>query len=584
MGRLIESISELEGKCWTLQPHTLNKSDRCADGQLVESSVKYSEYQFDSESAAELEQRYYYVLRERLTNEHLVGQYQYKYGQLQFELKLYEMLEFVQRCLTSGICHNKEDSSEPMYRLAKEQLEDWIAALFVYYRKTDNFSEKLKTQCYNSLMLLSQEYLKIATLEDRLFLLNQALRCPSGASTYIASLIEVPNPIPFLSTNYEHGKELVDYAVTVISTILSPILGREKFVSSSSQQQSGQSTPSSGNKSKAEPWLLVDTDFEDELVNVSPGEITEFDLINFLQQVPFEELLEFMSSIQVTQEESSLEQLAQCTEVHMMKLFAFNTHLISILRRGLQSFNCLRFKELTLVIASMIKQIIGHIGTAWGWCKAKFTTQDQALLVRLQVEFDSFMLRSIMAILSTNRRGVWPLLAKIEFTGISEAMLWHILWVVYNNGVDDNAELSGLCPYMSANYWKDKFASYCQWKFVFFKKLSTFSVEEATGLMDFFANMATSRDERLDAEFLVEVVRRIAEICLLKKCYLEGSAPENGGTGLAITNQEFYLLKGNICLVNLLNQFKSLTTVLLQFINEQNGETNILTEVTSINK
>ena len=154
--RLIESISELESKCWTQKQRTLVKSDRCADGQLVESKHQYQEFNFDTESASELDQRYYYVLRERLTNDHIVGQYQHKFYQLKFELMLWEMLELVQRCTQAGHSHqdSEEEANEPSFRLAKEHLQDWIAALFVYYRKTDCFNQQLKIQCYDSLILL----------------------------------------------------------------------------------------------------------------------------------------------------------------------------------------------------------------------------------------------------------------------------------------------------------------------------------------------------------------------------------------------------------------------------------------------
>lgn len=162
VSQLIDSIHELESKCWTLKKRSLLTSDRCSDGQLVESHHEYRQYTFDDASASELNSRYYYLLRERLTNDHIVGQFQYKYGQIKFELMLVEMLELVQRVEASGITgavpreHDQEmdDSLEPTIRLAKEQLQDWIAALFVYYRKTECFNEQLKAQCTDSLILL----------------------------------------------------------------------------------------------------------------------------------------------------------------------------------------------------------------------------------------------------------------------------------------------------------------------------------------------------------------------------------------------------------------------------------------------
>ncbi|OTF71337.1 hypothetical protein BLA29_009259, partial [Euroglyphus maynei] len=265
------------------------------------------------------------------------------------------------------------------------------------------------------------------------------------------------------------------------------------------------------------------------------AELTENDIICYLSRVPFREMLHFMSLINNNDDDDDNNNSS--TETSMIRLFAFSTRLIQIFRNGLQNYNCLRFKRLTLYLASMIKQIIKTISDNWRWCKEKFTTKDQALLIRLQVEFDHFMLRSIMAILSTNRRGVWPLLAKIDFEGISEPMLWNILWVVYQNGRNESNEMANnLCPYMSSNYWKDKFRNHVQWKFIFIEKLSILSLEEASGLLDFFYNMAISRskyessiiqsdlsssslDTQYVDDFFREIIERFAEICLLRKLY-----------------------------------------------------------------
>src|SRR5699024_4549186 len=111
-----------------------------------------------------------------------------------------------------------------------------------------------------------QEYLKIATFEDRLLLLNHIQRCPAGSSPQLARLIDIPSPLPYRTTNVEYGQRLVNYAVTVIATILSPILEREKFIGGSSrliQQQQPKNSPST---SKAvdvlDPWCLIDVDYE----------------------------------------------------------------------------------------------------------------------------------------------------------------------------------------------------------------------------------------------------------------------------------------------------------------------------------
>lgn len=191
------------------------------------------------------------------------------------------------------------------------------------------------------------------------------------------------------------------------------------------------------------------------------------------------------------------------------------------------------------------------------------------------------MLRSIIAILSTNRRGVWPLLAQIDFVGISEPMLWHILWVVYSNGHDElHDQSSGLSPYMSINYWKDKYSKHSRWKFVFMEKLAIFSAEEAGGLLQFLYNMSLCSDEKQSKEFLVEIITRLFEICLCKQPIPVANSPRHiVDSSLGIKNQSYYTEKGFHYLVKLLNRFRSLISILLQLIDKMNNKSDCFVEV-----
>lgn len=161
-------------------------------------------------------------------------------------------------------------------------------------------------------------------------------------------------------------------------------------------------------------------------------------------------------------------------------------------------------------------------------------------------------------------------MANIDFVGISEPMLWHILWVVYSNGRDELLDQSsGLSPYMSTNYWKDKFSNQSRWKFVFIEKLSTFSQDEANGLLAFLYNMAVSCNDKQSKDFLVEIVTRIAEICLFEEsnnCNPE--SPKHLIDSKNNSNQSLYSAKGIACLSNLLNKYRSLIPVLFQLIDQ----------------
>lgn len=129
----------------------------------------------------------------------------------------------------------------------------------------------------------------------------------------------------------------------------------------------------------------------------------------------------------------------------------------------------------------------------WEKCKCHFSDQDPALILRLQVEYDHFILRAIASILSTQRYGVWKFISVIKFDGVSEAMMWHIIWVIYNNGRDEIDDLNGLCPYFSDAYWKAKFNEPAM-KYLFQEKLPTLSVSESECLLISLKNMVISRE------------------------------------------------------------------------------------------
>lgn len=133
--------------------------------------------------------------------------------------------------------------------------------------------------------------------------------------------------------------------------------------------------------------------------------------------------------------------------------------------------------------------------------------------MRLQVEYDHFILRSVVTILSSQRFGVWKFVSAIPFYGVTESMMWHIVWVFYNNGRDEIDELGGLCPYFSDLYWKSKFNEPAM-KYLFREKLPSLSPSEAQCLLRSLANMILSRDYT-EIEFVNTIATEIFEISFL---------------------------------------------------------------------
>lgn len=128
------------------------------------------------------------------------------------------------------------------------------------------------------------------------------------------------------------------------------------------------------------------------------------------------------------------------SEVNMFKLLAVSTRIVQILKQGLSTFNCMRFKKLTDQITIMIKYVSGvtllaehslnlkrlslrktvqAVSKFWLNCKNNLNSEDQALILRLQVEYDHFILRAVTTILASQRSGVWKFISVIPYDGVT---------------------------------------------------------------------------------------------------------------------------------------------------------------------
>ncbi|CAG2110406.1 unnamed protein product, partial [Medioppia subpectinata] len=209
----------------------------------------------------------------------------------------------------------------------------------------------------------------------------------------------------------------------------------------------------------------------------------------------------------------------------------------------------------------MIRRTVLAVSDLWVSCKNEFMSGDQAMILRLQVEFDHFMLRSMIAILTTNRQGVWTFLSVFPFDGVSESMMWHILWVVYNNGRDELDELGGLCPYFSVSYWKNKFQEVTV-QYLFKEKLSSLTISESQNLLCLLYNMSISRNESTEKEYISTIIKEIFEISL-QSPQLSDNMTE----------------KGKHILVKLITRYNSLFKVLIRQLLEHDSNNEACIEL-----
>ena len=203
--------------------------------------------------------------------------------------------------------------------------------------------------------------LRIASFQDHLFLLNHILRCPGGVSNWAKHFIQIPiksknkelNTSPF---NYHY----LDHMVAVLANILMQIKEREKFLE---QVQITLQDPE--NNSNDTIWVILDEECEEDEDITSMGmNLFESDLISFLYQIPldkfFEEILYVENKNGIYEQDKNL-----ITEHHILRLFAFSTVIVRILKRGLQTYDSPRYRQLAKRISAIIRDVIQCASDLW---------------------------------------------------------------------------------------------------------------------------------------------------------------------------------------------------------------------------
>jgi len=181
------------------------------------------------------------------------------------------------QCFSSYPTHTAEHSAN-LLRLC-------ISTLFSFIRKPslpNNFLQDCQrwlSQCIGML-------LRLATVTDHFFILNHLVRCPPGTiSKWAAELIQVPQIPPFEYNSSFQGISSfshlgLDYALCLLSIILSPIVKKSDFLSHCNPSTDRYGT-ADGDSSLQ--WVVVDSDGEDDPDD--PSLFKEGDIIALLNQV-----------------------------------------------------------------------------------------------------------------------------------------------------------------------------------------------------------------------------------------------------------------------------------------------------------
>ena len=208
--------------------------------------------------------------------------------------------------------------------------------------------------------------------------------------------------------------------------------------------------------------------------------------------------------------------VSKSTEHSMLKLFAFSTQFVYLLREGLKTFNTPKYRQFAKRLGRLIRHTVHFVSDHWENFKTAASRPGEGeqgspqgrpqrqrpspMHQRLQLEYDCFFLRATKCIFSSLKLGIWQYLADIPYATISADMLWRIFYVLHldyheESHSDFGSEISDWLEVLSSPDLQIQFEEKC----------AEAEESELFFLLSAFTNMAVSREAK-ESVFIRRVV------------------------------------------------------------------------------
>uniref|UniRef100_A0A2R5LL19 Ectopic P granules protein 5 homolog n=1 Tax=Ornithodoros turicata TaxID=34597 RepID=A0A2R5LL19_9ACAR len=504
---LENDIENLQPTMWELQPRVANATGRCADNKAVSGRHSYK-YAVFNESVASVVAESLQKLRKLAKEKYFLHVHNCEVLQLKINYYIHSVVSvpvfknIPKNAPLSSSVHGAKPLSADHSDIVT--VRECLSVLFVFARRPIQDKQFLD-EVRKWITMLASLLLRIASIDDHLFLLNHVLCCPPGIHKWAITIVQIPRPqawSPHTDWPVVLQSPQLDYAVAALASILLPPEARRNFLQPilSAMEAS----------SPKDNWVVLDSDGEED---GKPEEFwlswSENDVVLLLNQVPFSAL--FRHLLFITREnDEDIYQVSRTSAQGLLKLISIASHLLNIFHEGLKTFNFSRYKQLTKRISRFVRHTVEYVADHWLVYRSVSNEGDAALLLRLQVEYDQFFLRAVNCIFYSQLLGAWQFMAILPYKSASNVMMWQLLWLLHNNYKDD-VELADLSPTEICNRIQGRDV-----KLVFEEKLNEMPQSEVFFLLTSFANMAASRDA--DGSSLIHVVvTEIFEITYINK-------------------------------------------------------------------
>ncbi|XP_053972222.1 ectopic P granules protein 5 homolog [Hylaeus volcanicus] len=489
---LKKTCRETQNQLWCLEKAYITEAGECQDGNPVTATHEYSIAHFNQQALVILT-RTLSTIKDMLHNTQALYCYEAELLRLQIEHYIQRVCisckEFTN--LSQNTLVNLMPVNTPLQIIPQlVELRMCITILFNFQRKLLK-DGKFVTDTRDWLTKLVAILLRVATWQDHLFILNHILRCPGGVMNWACNYVQLPVPPHFgkLSSSPLNDPYL-DHIIATLAIILLPVKDRDKFLEQ--VQMSLQDTVCSPGDTV---WVMLDEEGEeDEDIANSGANLYENDLISLLNQIPFNKIFEHILYIQC--QNDRYHQNGNCiTHHHMLRMIAFFTVIVKLLKQGLKTYDSPRYRQLAKRLSALIRDIVQYASDQWEVFD-KSQVMDESTLLKLQVEFDCFFLRAILCIFSSRRLGAWQYLAAVPYHLISSNTLWQIFYILHTESAQADIHVSSI----QVQDWENEL-NCPQLRKKFEEKLSNMPGDESYYLLTTFANMAMARIDK-DYDFV----------------------------------------------------------------------------------
>ncbi len=486
--KLTKKLEEEESNVWSLSEDKVQNEGVCHDKVKVVSIHRFQVAKFNSSSASNCGKSMRHIREELFEQMSLCS---YKSSKLRRKVDL----------RISTLCQSKDDE----HSNNRQQIVTSISILFSFQRKVISDETFVKdTRSWLDSLVRALVPDSSSSFKNRLLLLNHVLRCPAGVGHWASSYIQVPTPLYNPAEDYL-SNETLNQMIAMLSVLFSPVKGRKEML----REYCPPESPRRENENN--PWVVLDSDGEDEETSAGAFPLRENDYVAILHQFPFEALFKYLLKL-----EKGLEiyDPRQFSTTSFFKLFAFGTQFVNLLKSGLQLFSHPSYRQFAKRLGHIIKHTLEYISDHW----QRFLQShhghpgEMAMLGRIEAEYNNFFLRSAKSIFSSSASsGMWQYLAVVPYKLVRQDVLWHALALYH---FIDDSSLSNWRQELGPDFIDQVRAKLEAKDFMasFEDTLSGLPDTEVMFLLTTFANMAISRDYSECFDFINFVVTELLSI------------------------------------------------------------------------